>query len=204
MAISAIVFDIGGVLEITPDTGLTERWAARLHLRPGELDARMAPVWRAGSLGHCSEEDVRRSLSTLVGLDRAQVDAFMRELWDEFLGTLDGKLAAYFAGLRPRYRTALLSNSFVGAREREQERYGFAEMSDLIIYSHEVGVAKPEQRIYELTWQRLGVQPGEVVFLDDVAANVAAAGALGLQAILFRDTDQAITDIQACLQAHAS
>ncbi len=38
------------------------------------------------------------------------------------------------------YRIALLSNSFVGARSREQEHYHFAEMTDLIIYSHEVGL----------------------------------------------------------------
>ncbi len=47
------------------------------------------------------------------------------------------------------------------------------------------------------------MQPEEVVFLDDVEHNVAAAAAYGMHAILFTDNAQAIADIQACLQAHA-
>jgi FMN phosphatase YigB (HAD superfamily) len=74
-------------------------------------------------------------------------------------------------------------------------------MCDLIIYSHEEGIAKPDRRIYELTCERLGVQAAEIVFLDDVEANVAAARAFGMQAILFRETKEAIAAIQACLQA---
>lgn len=201
MAIRAIVFDIGGVLETTPDLGLAEKWEARLHLKPGELDERMADVWKDGSLGKCSEEDVLKGLREIIGMNREQVDAFMHDLWEEYLGTLNVELAAYFSSLRPRYQTAILSNSFVGAREREQERYHFAEMTDMIIYSHEVGMAKPEKRIFELTCARLGVQPAETIFLDDFEESVVAARALGIHAILFKETAQAIADIQAYLEA---
>jgi putative hydrolase of the HAD superfamily len=127
----------------------------------------------------------------------------MADLWAEYLGTLNAELAAYFAGLRPRYKTAILSNSFVGAREKEQARYGFGDLCDLIVYSHEEGMQKPERRFYELACERLGVQPAEVVFLDDVEVCVAAARELGMHAILFRDTAQAIADLQACLAAGA-
>ncbi len=109
------------------------------------------------------------------------------------------ELTGYFAGLRPRYRTGILSNSFVGARERECGRYRFDELADLIVYSHEVGMSKPDPRIYELTWQRLAVRPEEMVFLDDVEPFVAAAAALGIQAVRFTDTAQAIADLDAIL-----
>jgi FMN phosphatase YigB (HAD superfamily) len=46
---------------------------------------------------------------------------------------------------------------------------------------------------------RLGVHPSEVVFLDDVEANVAAASQLGMRAVLFQSTTQATTDVEACL-----
>lgn len=72
-------------------------------------------------------------------------------------------------------------------------------MCDLIIYSHEVGVAKPDRRIYELTCERLNVQPAEMVFLDDIEQNVAAARELGIHAMLFQEAAQAIADVQACL-----
>jgi len=199
MAIRAVVFDIGGVLEITPDLGLTEKWERLLHLKPGELNERMAGVWHAGSLGLCSEEQVLQSLKENLGMDQAQIDAFMHDLWKEYLGELNVELAAYFSSLRPRYRTALLSNSFVGARTREQQRYHFDQLTDLIIYSHEVGIAKPDRRIYELTCERLEVQPAQMIFLDDNEGHLKAAREFGIHAILFQNTLQAIADIEAVL-----
>ncbi len=199
MAIRAVVFDIGGVLEITPSTGWAGRWEAQLGLPPGGLVAQLGEVWRAGSVGSISEADVERRTGELLGLDRAHVDAFMADLWAEYLGTLNTELAAYFAGLRPRYTTGILSNSFVGAREKEQARFG--DLCDTIIYSHEEGMQKPEPRFYALACERLGVQPAEIVFLDDVEVCVAAARAFGMRAILFRDNAQAIADIEACLAA---
>ena len=50
MAIRAVVFDIGGVLEITPRTGWNGRWEADLHLAPGEIESRLADAWRGGSI----------------------------------------------------------------------------------------------------------------------------------------------------------
>ncbi len=201
MTIRAVVFDIGGVLALTPPTGWVEQWEARLHLNPGELDARLMEVWRAGTLGTISQEEVEHRIGELMGMDQEQVAALMADLWEEYLGELNVELAAYFASLRPCYHTALLSNSFAGARDKEQERYHFAELCDLLIYSHEERMAKPEKRIFELTCERLGVQPAEVVFLDDVEANIVAARACGMQAILFRETTEAIAAIQTCLQA---
>jgi putative hydrolase of the HAD superfamily len=128
----------------------------------------------------------------------------MDDIWEEYLGTLNVELTEYFRSLRPQVQTAILSNSFVGARRKEQERYHFDEMCDLIIYSHEVGMSKPDRRIYELTCERLGVQPAEIVFLDDYEPCIVAAREFGMQAILFQETSQAIADIQTCLQAFAS
>lgn len=201
MAIRAVVFDIGGVLEINPRTGWQERWEVKLDLKPGELDERLRRVWLEGSAGKISLLEVEKQVGAILGLDQAQLDVFMGDLWEEYVGTLNVELANYFASLRPRYQTAILSNSFAGAREKEQQLYHFAEMCDLIIYSHEEGIRKPDRRIYELTCERLGVQPAEMVFPDDVEASVTAARELGIQAILFKATAQAITDVQALLEA---
>ena len=203
MTIHAIVFDIGGVLEYTPDLGVTAEWERRLNLAAGELDQRLHAVWRDGSLGTISEPDVHRQIGEILGLSPAQVDALMQDIWREYLGTLNVELAEYFRRLRPAYQTALLSNSFVGAREREQAFYHFDELCDFIIYSHEVGLAKPDPRIYQLTCERLGRPPAEVIFLDDREPAVAAARQAGLHGLLFRNNAEAIAAIQACLQAHA-
>jgi epoxide hydrolase-like predicted phosphatase len=200
VAVQAVVFDIGGVLEIDPYLGVSEKWESRLGLEPGELNRRAGGIWRDGSVGAITEADVHRSLGETFGLDEATVDAFMADIWVQYLGTLNDELASFVRSLRPRYRTAILSNSFVGAREKEQESYGFGELVDLIVYSHEAGMSKPDRRIYELTCERLGVAPEEVVFLDDVEEFVEAAREVGIQAVLFKDTAQAIADIEALLR----
>ena len=158
MTIRAVVFDIGGVLEITPQTGWVEKWEARLHLKAGELHERLMDVWRNGSIGTISEEEVEKGVKDILGIGQEQVEALMADSGKSILVSSMLVLAAYFSSLHPRYQTAILSNSFVGARQsREQERYHFDEMTDVIIYSHEVGIAKPERRIFELTCERLGV-----------------------------------------------
>jgi epoxide hydrolase-like predicted phosphatase len=199
MTIRAVIFDIGGVLELTPPTGWHTRWEGLLTLEPGQLDELLGDVWLAGNVGRLSLGEVERRIAATLGLDEAQLAAFMGDLWDEYCGTLNVELLDYFASLRPRYQTAILSNSFAGAREVEQARYRFADLCDMLIYSHEEGMEKPDPRFFMLACERLGVRPEEVVFLDDVAGHVAAARALGIHGILFESTDQAIREIEFCL-----
>jgi FMN phosphatase YigB (HAD superfamily) len=199
MPIQAVIFDIGGVLELTEPGSLERIWEPRLGLRPGELGARLAGVAAAGAVGAISEQQAGQRIAEILGLDASQLRAFLADLWTEYLGRLNTRLADYFAGLRPRYRTGIISNSFVGARQREQECYGFGDMTDLIVYSHEAGMSKPDPRIYQLACDGLGVPAAGTVFLDDVPENVTAAAQAGLHGVLFTGTTQAIADIQALL-----
>jgi len=201
MGFRAVVLDIGGVLEFTPPLGTAGKWEDRLGLPPGGLAVRLGSLFAAGSVGTVTEAEIHRGVGELLAIDEPAVDAFMADLWTEYLGSLNTELAAYFAGLRPAYRTGIISNSFVGAREREQERYGFGQLTDVIIYSHEAGISKPDPRIYHLACARLGIRPEEMIFLDDVEANVAAARDLGAHGILFTCAAQAIADIESSLRA---
>jgi epoxide hydrolase-like predicted phosphatase len=120
----------------------------------------------------------------------------MQDLWAEYLGTLNAELTRYFATLRPRYRTAILSNSFVGAREREQALYGFEDLCDAVVYSHEEGIKKPELRLDEIACERIGVHPREAIFLDDVDACVQGARRAGLTAVKFTGNEQAVSELE--------
>lgn len=199
MTVRAVVFDIGGVLEITPRLGITEKWEAKLDLKPGELDDRLESVWGDGSIGTITETQVHQRIGEIMDMSEAEVNAFMDDVWTEYLGTPNIELTAYFKSLRPPYQTTIISNSFVGAREKEQARYGFEDITDLIVYSHEVGMSKPDPRIFALACDRLGIQPAEMIFLDDVEVIVAAAQKFGIQAVQFKDNAQAISEIQALL-----
>jgi epoxide hydrolase-like predicted phosphatase len=199
MRIQAVVFDIGGVLEVNPDLGVTGTWERRLGLAPGELNERMGDAWRGGSIGTISEGEVHQALTERLGLDERQLADFMRDMWREYLGTANTELIDYTRRLRPRYRTGIVSNSFVGAREREQAAYGFEDLVDEIIYSHECGMSKPDPGIYSLACERLQSDPAQMVFLDDSEPCVAGARQAGIQAVLYQDNAQAIRDIENLL-----
>jgi hypothetical protein len=107
MAVKALVFDIGGVLGVTPPTGWQDRWVAALGLDLGEMARRLEPSWSRGSTGAVTVEQVEQQIGDALELDEASRAAFMNYVWSEYLGTLNEDLAAYFTRLRPRYKTGI-------------------------------------------------------------------------------------------------
>jgi putative hydrolase of the HAD superfamily len=201
MTIRGVVFDIGGVLEYTPYTGWWERWHERLGLEADAIDKGLMGLGLDGGLGTCTEAAWLDGLREITGMNQSQTDEFMSDLWEEYLGTLNVELVEYVRGLRPRFQTGILSNSFLGAREKEQEHYGFEDLVDVLIYSHEVGLAKPDQRIYELTCERLNLKAEEVIFVDDANVNIEGALVFGIHGILFKDNAQTIGEIEALIES---
>ncbi|MEV4333355.1 HAD family phosphatase [Streptomyces sp. NPDC049597] len=201
MTETCVILDIGGVLEITSDTGWVQRWEERLELPLGTVNERMRDVWRAGSVGSIGEREVQAQVAARLGLDAPQAEAFMADLWAEYLGTPNEELIAYVQGLRGKCRLGILSNSFVGARERETALYHFDELVEQIVYSHEIGIEKPDLQAFEAACASLDVRPENCLFVDDVAVNVEAAQAAGMQAHLFEDNARTITRITAHLES---
>ncbi len=155
-----------------------------------------SPV-RALENGECTEAEFERLLAAeLTLLDGGPVPAdgllarmFAGSVLDESM--LDLVRAARRAGLR----TALLSNSW-GAF---YPRHLFPELFDAVVISAEVGMRKPERRIFQLAVQQLGLEPAECVFIDDIAENVAAAQAAGLAAVLHRTAADTAGQLSALL-----
>ena len=120
-------------------------------------------------------------------------------------GGLLGRMFAEMAPVEPMYallrslrragvRTGMLSNSWGNNYPREM----FSDLFDLVIISSEVGMRKPEERIFLHALAGLGLTPGQCVFIDDIDANVAAAQALGMIGLHHRDpnaTAAAVRDL---------
>lgn len=199
MEFDAVLFDIGGVLEVVESMDFSSKYEDLLGLPAGTIAGHTADLWPAGALGLRTEDEIRREMSSRVNLSAAVVEEIFEDMWAQYLGTADIELTNYLAGLRPRLRTGLLSNSFVGAREREETAYGFSGLVDDIVYSHEVGIAKPDQEIYALACRRLDVDPTRTVFVDDAQIAVDGAAAVGMTTILHDDTHSTIAQLDTLL-----
>jgi HAD superfamily hydrolase (TIGR01509 family) len=98
--------------------------------------------------------------------------------------------------LHKHHKTALLSNinrQFIDILFTQQE---LAELFDVVVLSSEVGIAKPNELIYEITAMKLGAVPEECVMIDDSEANVAGARQAGMQALLYETLEQCRIEIK--------
>jgi putative hydrolase of the HAD superfamily len=193
--IRAAVFDIGGVLEIVDDDFWQDQWIARWETL---ASVESGTLRRSPYVGP-SEADFRARVAAALPL--ADLDAAMVEWWNAYCGQLDVAMRDFVASLRPTLTVAALSNSGDGARREEQRRYGFEQLFDFLVYSHEVGVEKPDPAIYTLTQERLGVQPHEIVFLDDREAAVEGARLAGWHAVLHESTPTSIAAVTGIISS---
>jgi epoxide hydrolase-like predicted phosphatase len=96
------------------------------------------------------------------------------------------------AAKRHGLRTALLSNSWGG----DYERGDWAGLFDAVVISGEVGLRKPDPEIFRLTARRIGLPPRRCVFVDDLAANVRGAAAVGMVGVHHLDLESTVDELQ--------
>ena len=133
-----------------------------------------------------------------LGLPLEMLPDFMAQFWSA--DVLNIQLADLIRSLRGRYKIGLLSNAWSNMRQVLDERFHVADLFDELIISAEVGLAKPDPRIYHLAVQRLNVQPSETVFIDDMLKNVEAARLEGLHAIQYLDFEQMLAELNPLLE----
>lgn len=98
-------------------------------------------------------------------------------------------------------RMALLTNNVKEWEPLWRSMLPVDEIFEFVVDSAFVGVRKPEPEIYEIALERLGdgIEPGQLLFIDDVEHNCTAATELGWSAVHYREPEQAISEIRAAL-----
>lgn len=199
-----LLFDVGGVLEVVDDATwpvrFAERCAARLGLTPEALAHRLdaADLPDAG-LRSGVEEEYWSRFGAALGADADALAAMRKDFWNAYCGIGNEVLLAEARSLVGRVGLAILSNSGDGARREEERRYGFAALFDPICYSHEMGVAKPDARAFEIALAAMGAAAGRVLFIDDLPANIEAARAVGMQTHRHTDDETTLGAIRAAV-----
>jgi putative hydrolase of the HAD superfamily len=186
MPIKALLFDFGGVLMRTEDWSGRAKWAKRLGLDPMAVhDAVLgSPASAAACLGQAAETAVWESARQQLSIHPEQLAEFKTDFWAG--DRLDENLLDWIIARRGRYRTGILSNYWVNARELFTGYPKIVAAFDELVISSEEGVCKPEAEIYERALKRLNVSAVEAVFVDDAPENVAAARQIGLAAVHFK------------------
>ncbi len=201
--IQALLWDIGGVLVRTMDRAPRTRLAERHGMSYAEME-KFVFGGEQGRLAQAGKIDAAQHIQAVcrqLGLPASQAAAFL----DEFFAgdRLDQALVAFIRRCHASYKTGIISNAFNDVRATIQSKWQIADAFDSIVVSGEVGLLKPDRRIFELAVSELGVQPGQAVFIDDVAENVQGARAAGLYGIQFMNSEQVIADLTQILNGRA-
>jgi putative hydrolase of the HAD superfamily len=200
-----VVFDFGAVLfhwqpvpllqevlpALAPDESTARQLAARIFdvLEPGS-------EWARFDLGLVEAEELAPRLAQRVGAAVEDMRSLIAAIPPRLLPLPDS--VALLQRLKAQgHRAFYLSNmpgSFADYLTREHDVVQqFADG----IFSARVGLAKPDEAIFELARERLGLVPAQTVFLDDHPKNVETARRLGWQAVLFENAAQAEAELQA-------
>ncbi len=190
MSIKAILFDLGGVLLRTSDFTPREHLAASVNMDRHELEELIFGGDSGGKAqkGEISTAQHWENVRHQLGFTHQDLKAMLAEFF--YPDELDLELVDYVRNLHKTYKTALLSNATDDLRQRIAEQWHFEDAFDVMVISAEVGMVKPDLKIFGFALQMLGVSADEAVFVDDFQRNVEAARSVGVRAIRFQNPQQ--------------
>ena len=208
--VQAIISDFGGVLTSPLLDGFTA-FEATSGISVEQMGIAMGKIWeRDGAhplfeleTGRITEgtflDAVAEQLTAQLGRP-IRLDGFGETYLHHLLP--NEPLIDYMRSLQVRgYRMAICTNNVREWASLWRAKLPVDEIFSVVVDSAFVGMRKPEPEIYALTLERLGVPAEGALFLDDVKLNCEAARALGMHAVWFRSTDQAIEEIESALAA---
>jgi putative hydrolase of the HAD superfamily len=198
--IRAVFWDLGGVILRTHDQSGRERWEKRFGLNRYGLAELVfeGKMGRLASVGKSSVDEVWEWVAEQLGVEQDQRWEMEKDFWAG--DRVDRDLEAFIRNLKPHYKTGLISNAWPDLRFAMENEWEIASAFDDLVISAEIGITKPDPRIYQVALTRLDVTAEEAVFVDDFEKNVNGARAVGMHAIHFQNPDQAKQDVRTLLR----
>jgi putative hydrolase of the HAD superfamily len=196
--IKAVILDYGEVLSYPPAAEEWSRMANLFHMDP----ARFRSLWDRYRLaydrGDLSLEAYWSQLAEDVGMKLEPEILTKLSQWDnEMWARVNAAMVEWPKGMRSAgLKTGLLSNMPVGMIRYARRQFAWLTHFDHQTFSAEVKLVKPDPAIYRHSLNGLGVAASDALFVDDRAANVEGARAVGLNAIQFHSVTQLRGDLE--------
>ncbi len=196
--IASVISDLGKVL-IDFDNAIFYREISRFSsLSLEEIGPRInvhSVIGQAFDAGKLSPQDFYETVRDALGIS-VEYQAFYAMYNDVF--ALRPAIAALLAGLKPKYRMVMLSNTDVMRFGFIRSRFPEVMFFDEYVLSYEVGFIKPDPRIYRIAVRKARAPASDCLFIDDRPENIEAARRLGLQTIHYSedlDLERALQDL---------
>ncbi len=199
MGLRAVVFDYGMVLTGPQDP---EAHATLVRMTGLPMERFEAFYWadrHAYDEGKLTGLEFWRKLILDAGLELAPGALEELNLWDARMWTTQNPVMLSWQLELKRHGilTAILSNMGDNVLENMKREFDWLPRFDVLVWSYQLRMAKPDPAIYRHVLKELGTRPEETLFLDDRLVNVEAAQALGFKAIQFLNVEKLRADLAA-------
>ncbi|MEI9969605.1 MAG: HAD family phosphatase [Terracidiphilus sp.] len=183
MALRAVIFDYGRVLTGPPDPVAYAELLRITGLSADRLDQFYWKDRNAYDEGKLTGLGFWRQIARDEGLKLSEPAIAELNLWDARMWTRgDPAMLAWQLAIKERgLLTAIVSNMGDFVHEHMVRELGWLSRFDVLVWSYQLGIAKPDPAIYRDALEKLGTQPEETLFVDDKEENVDAAVALGMK-----------------------
>jgi epoxide hydrolase-like predicted phosphatase len=201
MSIRAVIVDLGGVIVRTEYQAPRQHLAEEFGMDYEDIEKIVFGGGPNGSaaratVGELTEEAHWLNVMKVLKQPAAEYERIRAEF---FAGDIiDRDFLEFLKSLKPKYKVGLISNAWSGLRPfiiREK----FDDVFHHMTISAEVGIAKPEAKIFHMALVQLQVKAKEAVFVDDVQENIEACEKIGMKGIQFKDAESAIQQLKALL-----
>lgn len=199
MRIRAVVFDYGMVLTGQPDPNA---YAALLRITGLPVEHFEKFYWadrHAYDEGKLTGQEFWKKINSDAGLNLGQSDLEELNLWDARMWTTkNDTMLVWQLALKERgILTAILSNMGDSVLANMKREFDWLTRFDVLVWSYQLKMAKPDPAIYRYVLNELGTMPKETLFIDDRLVNVEAANALGMKGLVFTNVSQLRADLVA-------
>lgn len=184
--IKAIIFDLGGVL-FTNGTTLFAKHIAQKHNKDQKEVYSLlnySDIGNAYREGKMSKDEYWKTFKARLEISDETIE--LEKKWNDVYKVIE-ETRLIIEDLREKYKVYFLSDNVLDRIIEVDKKYGFRNWFHGGVFSHEVGFRKPHPKIYQITIEKIGLKPEEMLFIDDKKLNLPPAEKLGMHTLLFKN-----------------
>jgi|SRR2546429_786524 len=196
--IKAIFLDIGGVLILSKYREIIEKWASELNVPSDKLHQTLKQYSHIGMAGKRGSYQEFLEQNEIDWITADQLKALQKEAWkSEYINQ---ELLDFILENKGKYTFGIITNNYKEAEELLLKKFNVPKFYSVFVSSADIGVLKPDERIYQYALERIKTPAEQTIFVDDQERNVEAAKELGMVGFLYRDNESLLKQLSKALK----
>lgn len=192
--IKAIFLDIGGVLIINNVRKVISEWAKKLGVDPLELKTLSKEYSNLHMGGDTITYDEFINRKAVNWITAQELSDLQKEIWNSEY--VNQELSDFINQEAKNFIWGIITNNYREAEELLLSKFKIPKFYKIFVTSAEVGVMKPDPKIYQAALEKTSLSPQEILFIDDSLENVEGAEKVDINGIQFINNQQLLRDFK--------